>query len=124
MKLSQPIGNGLYAPLIIRVALGSYFILAGRMKIDGLPAFVEVVRKYNVLPDHLATLYATLLPFLGIWTTLAAMLTSLMLTSFVFALGIFSHQPFNKDIVLLAASLSLLYSGSGSLSVDLFRKSG
>lgn len=124
----------MYAPLVLRLVLGAYFIFAGRMKIDNLPAFVEVVRGYHVLPDHLGTLYATLLPFvevgagallvLGMWTTLAAMLTSLMLLSFIIALGIFSHQPFNKDIVLLAASISLLYSGSGALSVDLFRKSG
>jgi uncharacterized membrane protein YphA (DoxX/SURF4 family) len=72
-------------------------------------------------------LAAGVLLIVGIWTTLAAMLTSLMLLSFVIAFGAFpkgGELLFNKDILLLAASVSLLYSGAGALSIDRFRKTG
>jgi uncharacterized membrane protein YphA (DoxX/SURF4 family) len=83
---------------------------------------------------------------IGFWTTLAGILAALLSLSFFFALGTYKHMPWSPDFVvlskpvaaagvfpgyvprwdvlLLAASLSLLYSGAGALSVDRFRKSG
>lgn len=136
MKMNEPIGNPIYGPLLIRLTLGLYFVLAGFAKLDNIPGFIKEVQGFHILPDHFATLYAILLPYaemgaglllvIGIWTTLAAVLSSLMLLSFVIAFGAFPHGEhlFNKDILLLAASLSLLYSGAGALSIDRFRKTG
>ena len=140
MKMNQPIGNELYGPLLVRCALGLYFILAGYVKYQDIDGFVTVVHDFGILPSQLATVYAILLPYIemgagillvfGMWTTLAAILTSLMLVSFIIALGPFPHKGsltsdiFNKDIVLLACSISLLFTGGGSLSVDHFRKTG
>ncbi|MBN8548039.1 MAG: DoxX family protein [Deltaproteobacteria bacterium] len=136
MKMNEPIGNPIYAPFFVRVSLGIYFVLAGFSKLENIPGFVHEVQGHHILPEHAATLYAILLPYaematgsllvVGIWTTLAAMLSSLMLVSFVYAFGIFpggSHL-FNKDILLLGGSLSLLWSGAGALSIDRFRKTG
>src|SRR5690606_16303972 len=99
MKLNEPIGNPIYGPLLIRITLGVYFVLAGFAKLDNIPGFIKEVQNFNVLPAHFATLYAILLPYaemgagalliLGIWTTLAAVLSSLMLLSFVIAFGAF-----------------------------------
>ena len=134
--MNQPIGNSLYGPLLIRLSLGAYFILAGLSKLDNLEGFVVEVKKLAILPEPFATLYGTLLPYieigggsfliLGIWTTLAAIIISLLLASFVFAFGIFPNNTdlFNKDLILLAASLSLMYSGAGAFSIDQFRKTG
>jgi len=136
MKMHEPVGDACFAPLLIRLGLGSYFVLAGLLKLDDVPGFIEGVRSFNILPDHMATLYGILLPYLeiafggllviGIWTTLASIVTSLMLFSFVVAIGVFPEGTnlFNKDIILLAASLSLLYSGAGAFSIDRFRKAG
>lgn len=134
IKLHEPVGNALYAGLFVRVPLGLYFILAGLMKLKDQSAFIAVVREYKVLPEPLSTLYAILLPYvevgagamliLGIWTTLAAIVTGLMLLSFIIALGLREHHPFNKDVLLLGAALSLLYSGAGAFSIDRFRKTG
>lgn len=134
MKVSEPLGNPLYAPFLIRLGLGAYFILAGLLKLDDHNAFLAHVRAFNMLPDQAALLYGLLLPYaevaiggllvVGYWTTLASVLASLMLFSFVLALGTFPNTArlFNKDIILLGSSLSLLFSGAGAYSVDRFRK--
>ncbi len=134
MKFHEPMGNALYAGLFVRVPLGLYFVLAGLMKIKDADAFIAIVQQYKIIPEPLATLYGILLPYievgvgtmliLGSWTTLAAILCSLMLASFIMAVGIREQRPFNKDILLLGAALSLLYSGAGALSIDRFRKTG
>ena len=134
--MNEPIGGASWGPLILRLTLGSYFILAGWSKLADIPAFVQEVAKFQILPPQLATLYGILLPYveigagalmvLGLWTTLAGILTSLMLLSFTIAFGFFPGEGriFNKDVVLLAAAVSLLYTGAGGWSIDAFRKSG
>lgn len=132
MELSKPVGNPVYAPLFIRLSLGAYFVMAGWAKLENLSAFVEEVVRMGVIPESLAVLYGTVLPFaeivigslvfLGLWTTLGSVLLSLMLISFITAFGLTPNDaPFNKDVILLAASLSLMYYGPGALSVDRLR---
>ena len=136
IKMNQPLGNPLFAPFFVRISIGGYFLLAGLMKIQNIPAFIQEVRAFNLLPNHLATLYSIILPYaeilvgtlliVGIWTTFAAILSSLMLLSYVTAIGLFpsSTDLYNKDLILLAGSLSLAFSGAGALSIDRFRKTG
>jgi len=134
IKMHEPIGHQVWGPFLVRVSLGGYFVLAGLAKIHNISAFVSEVQATHMLPAPFSTLYAITLPYLevgagalmviGIWTTLAAILMSLMIGSFIFALGLFPNHDklFNKDIILLCASLSLLYSGAGAFSIDRFRK--
>ncbi|MBX7144695.1 MAG: DoxX family protein [Oligoflexia bacterium] len=134
--MNEPIGNPIWGPFLIRMTLGLYFMLAGYAKLDNIPGFIKEVESFQILPPHLATLYGILLPYMeilggtllviGIWTTLAAFVISLMLLSFVMAFGVFPKGGylFNKDVLLLAASISLLYSGAGAMSIDRFRKTG
>jgi len=133
-KMHEPIGNAAYAGLLLRIPLGLYFAGARLMKIKAPQDFIGVVQSYKVIPEPFSTLYAILLPYIevgtgvmlvmGIWTTLAAFVCSLMLTSFLIALGLRDHHPFNKDVILLCTALSLLYSGPGAWSIDRFRKAG
>lgn len=130
MKMSQPIGPAPYGPLLVRLALGAYFIMAGTTKLDLLAAFVDQVRAFGVLPGNIAAVYAILLPYveigvgglliLGMWTSMSSILAGLMIFSFVCAFGVFpgSRDIFNKDLILLAATCSLLYSGPGAFSID------
>ena len=130
MKFNQPIGAAPYGPMFIRLTLGAYFILAGLGKLDLLAAFVDQVRSFGVLPGNVAAVYGILLPYvevavgalllIGMWTTLSGVLAGLLIFSFVCAFGVFpgSHDIFNKDIILLAAACSLLYSGPGAFAVD------
>ena len=136
MKVNEPIGNPLWAPLFLRLALGAYFILAGLKKLDDPAGFVREIQAYNILPAKISVLYGVLLPYIevlaggllviGFWTTLGALLCSLMLCSFVIAIGLFPNQSglFNKDLILLGGALTLMFSGGGAFSIDQFRKSG
>ncbi len=136
MKMNEPIGDGLYGPLIMRSVLGAYFIISGLRLLDDIPGFIAEVQRFGILPNRLAAIYAILLPYfqigvggllvIGFWTTFASLVTSLMLVSFIVAIGVFPTKfgPFNKDFILLAASLSLLYTGAGAFSLDRFRKAG
>lgn len=135
LKMNEPVGDAMYGPLLIRVSLGAYFILAGFLKFENLPAFIQQVQQYNILPMNMARLYGTLLPYLeigcgflliiGFWTTMASIICSLLLLSFVIALKLFPNANdllFNKDVILLCASLSLMYTGAGAASIDRFRR--
>lgn len=135
MKMNQPLGAAHFGPMIIRLTLGAYFILAGMGKLNLLAAFVDQVRSFGVLPGNIAAVYGILLPYvevavgglliIGMWTTLSGVLAALMIVSFVYAFGVFpgSHDIFNKDIILLAAACSLMYSGPGAFSIDNIGKS-
>ena len=140
MKLDQPIGDSAYAAFLIRVPLGAFLMLSGKAKLDGLPGFVlpefvQQMQGMNVMPDSIATVYAILLPYiellagafliLGFWTIFAAILSSVVFGMSVYIWGLYTSDTkmmFNKDALLLAASVSLLYSGAGFLSMDRFRK--
>ncbi|MCB0354493.1 MAG: DoxX family protein [Bdellovibrionales bacterium] len=136
MKLTEPVGNTLYAPFFIRCALGAYLLLAGLLKLDSLDGFVVQVQQLGVLPKHIATVVGILLPYLeivsgtmlilGMWTTLGAIIACILLGAFIYVFGIFPNRGhlFNKDVILFAAGLSIMYSGAGAFSVDRFRKQG
>lgn len=109
-------------------------MLAGLAKLEDVPGFVKEVRALNILPDHLAALYALALPYLeigvgsllvvGIWSTLSAIIAAALIGSVVYIFGVFPGRGllFNKDILLLAGAVSLLFSGAGAMSLDKFRK--
>ena len=132
--MDEPIGPASVGPLIARVVIGAYFLLAGLSKLQMLSAFVAQVKTFGVLPENASSLYAVLLPYLevfiggcfilGLWTTMVAIVASMLLVSFIFAFGFFpgSSDIFNKDIVLLGTVLSLLYTGPGAYGLDNIRK--
>ena len=134
IKMNEPIGPAVYGPMITRCVIGAYFLLAGLSKLQMLAAFVAQVKTFGVLPDNVSSLYGVLLPYvevfvggsliLGLWTTMVGMMASFLLVSFICAFGVFpgSTDIFNKDIVLLAATISLLYTGPGSYAIDGVRK--
>jgi uncharacterized membrane protein YphA (DoxX/SURF4 family) len=134
MKMSQPLGNELYGPLFVRCALGLYLLVAGLAKLTNLEGFIEVVKAYNILTGQAVMLYAVLVPFLevgcgallviGMWTTLASIVSAACIASYLFALGLFTESGYllNKDVVFFAAACSLMYSGAGAFSIDRFRQ--
>ncbi len=136
MKLNEPIGNPIFAPLLIRLTLGGYFLVSGFGSLNRISDSVAAIERLQIFPQHIATMYGILLPylqlvggallFLGAWTTLAAILGALIMLAFVIAFGTGGgfRGFFNKELIMFAASISLLFSGSGAFSVDRFRKMG
>lgn len=135
MKMHEPIGANSHGPMLIRVTLGGYLLMTGYQRLRDIPALVEEVKKFNVLPEHLAQLYGMLMPYLavgagslliiGMWTTLAAIVSSLIIGSVIYAMRGYpdtAAKLFDRDIIIFACSLSLLYTGAGTLSIDTFRK--
>ncbi len=135
MSFSKPLMSSVYSALFIRVPLGVYFILAGRLKLLDAEGFIETVRAFKILPTEVATLFGVMIPWLevlvgvaialGILTTLASITASFLLISYILALGVFPNHPdiFNKDLILLGCTLSFLASGSGGFSFDGLRSS-
>lgn len=150
ISLSEPIWNSSYVGLIIRVPLGAFFILDGRMKMMRLAEHVANIKALETLSEQNATLYGVLEPYAevgiglllvaGMWTTLAGIAAAaLLLASFTVYPNVNMSAEFaakypnilgrtfayflNKDFVLLGGALALLGSGSGTMSIDGFRKS-
>lgn len=130
MKIAEPLGSASVGPLIIRMALGLYFLLVGMEKVDKIPNFVFEIQQFHILPPEAAWLYGSLLPvveivvgimmMIGVWMTLTGTIAALILVSVIAFFGIFPNRYFffNKDLILLAASISLLYTGAGAASID------
>lgn len=125
----------MYAPLLLRIALGSFFLLTGKAQLASPQTLVDQVQALKIMEQHLATVFALLLPYLeiiagtliliGFWTTLAGIVAAVLVLPFIYSTGfLVGKHVFNKDLLILAASLSLLYSGAGAVSLDRFRKGG
>jgi uncharacterized membrane protein YphA (DoxX/SURF4 family) len=136
MKVSEPIGTPDWAAFFVRMALGYYLFIQGYLHLSKVPQIVEQVKGFNVVPIHLAQLYGSLLPYLsfasgilliiGYWTTLASIVSSIMIASFVYAFKDYPASilggPPSVSMILLCSAISLLFSGSGAISLDNFKK--
>lgn len=82
---------------LARLCLGGIFIYASLDKIVHPHEFARIIANYGILPDFLVTLPALALPWLefftgfcllaGLWRRSAAILLSLLLLTFIMALG-------------------------------------
>ena len=134
MKISEPIGNSLYAPLLIRIPLGIYLLMFGWYSISNPLVVVKALTQLHVLPAPLGTLYGVLLPYVsfasgaciivGSFTTLAAFIMAVMSIPWLLFTHIITDGILNRDVIILGATISLMYSGAGAFSIDRFRRSG
>ena len=133
MKLSDPIGNPAWGAFFVRVAVGIFFVLKGLHEIEHAPIAIQTVGVLRNLSHVGVTLLGILIPYLeiaagtllllGFWTVVGAYATSAIALFFVYTVGVREAQLLNRDLVILAASLSLLYTGAGALSLDKMLKS-
>jgi len=97
MMVSQVKGafTSLWFMFILRVVLGSIFIAASIGKLSHQDEFVSVVTSYGLLPDSLARLYASVLPWaeliigcllvIGLFSRFASAMSIPLITSFLVA---------------------------------------
>ena len=136
MKLYQQLGSETFAPVFLRIALGAYLLMAGFLKLDNLGSFVTEVKELEILPAQFATVYGIVMPYMeifagalliiGLWTILGAFIAAFHFGTMVYIFGIFTTggDLLNKDLILLAGAISILYSGAGALSFDKFKQAG
>lgn len=115
--------------LLIRLTLGSMFLFAGARKILHLQDFIRSVQDTGQMSDTLAFILAFVLPFMemvfgalfiiGLFTPIASFFIACMTVSFLFVLG-FRHEelPFSYNIVFLACSVAIMFTGAGLISFD------
>lgn len=135
MKFNEPIGSTEWAGLILRIPLGLFMLLAALLKIDNLEGFINTVKSFGVLKSEFANvtfgflfpwieLFVSVLLILGLWVNLACIIGMILLSSIVYAHGLFGPQiPFNKDVILIFVLFALMFTGSGRLGVDFQKKS-
>ena len=139
MKISEPIGNPAWGALFVRIAIGVLFVLGGLHQLS-LPMSSEAARVIHPvgllqsMPPHTVTFLNLAFPYIqiasgvllliGFWTTLGAVVATLVAAMILYRTGIFpQHDMLNKDVIVFAGALSLMYTGAGAFSVDSFRKS-
>jgi uncharacterized membrane protein YphA (DoxX/SURF4 family) len=123
--------------LFARIPLGAYFIVAAAMKLHiGLDTFVNATlpSATKFLPEHLARMYLTYLPWvelsvgilliLGLLTRVVATIIALLLISFTLYTGVSAtlvpdaKLPFHPNLVYLGTALAVMLCGPGWISLD------
>jgi len=118
--------------LLARIPLGAYFIVASVGKLHmGIDKFAQAhlpdAPKY--LPEDLARRYLTALPWvelsvgilviIGLLTRVSAGVMTLLLISFMMALGVtMPGLPFHPNLVFLGTALAIMLCGPGWMSLD------
>lgn len=130
MKIFFKAGNSANVGLlIIRLALGSMFLLAGAKKVFNLKEFIESVQQVGKMDDNLAFVLAFILPFMellfgalyiiGLFTPITSLFIAAMSISFILVLGPgHSELPFSYNFIFLACAIATLISGAGKISFD------
>ena len=95
MTIANHLLNNPVTCLILRLVVGIIFSFSGITKILGHSQFITIAINYNIIPENLATIYATILPWiefiiggyliLGIFTKFCAIISILIGVSFLVA---------------------------------------
>lgn len=114
---------------LIRFSVGLLFLLAGAKKILNLQEFIKSVQESGQMNDTIAFVLAFILPFMemffgglyiiGLFTPVTSFFIACMSVSFLFVLGTGHYElPFSYNFIILACSVSTLFTGAGLISFD------
>jgi len=116
-----------YAMLILRVALGLFFAIAGLAQLLNWAGFVDIVSGYAIIGGGTGSM-AVVLPWIelvlglmlivGLATPLIGALVAFI--TFILAVvgGFTSGASLSKDIMFIAVALALMMVGAGDISLD------
>jgi uncharacterized membrane protein YphA (DoxX/SURF4 family) len=130
-------GSSSFGLLLIRLSIGSIFLFAGAKKAMDVEGFILYVKSLELMPANLAFISGFILPFaemlfgalflIGFFTPLTSLALSFMTVGFigVTALNTPENQLYTIPvyafyIVILACTLTTLFSGAGIISLDVF----
>jgi len=116
--------GGAWGPFILRLGLGAFSIIHGTQKLfgafggTGLTEFSHVCRSIGLKPPDIWAITIAIIQFLagiflifGIMTRVAALLSGIIIV--VMIAGGVIMVDIEYQIILIAASLSLLFTGGG-----------
>lgn len=129
------------AVLLCRLSLGLIFFFAGLRKMipTEVKTFVTMLKDFAAgvaseapMPEPLGLAYGYALPFVellaglllivGLFGRVAAALISLMLLSFIIAMGVDwwpeAGPAFDKNVVFFTLAFLLIFTGAGTFSID------
>lgn len=116
--------------LLIRLTLGSYFLILGIQQAGNLESYINKVKAMGALSENFAFIIGFILPFvliafgalyiMGFFTPVTSSVLSLVILGKIIVRGMFPSAgvPFNKDIIFLMCTLLTLFGGAGVLSFD------
>jgi uncharacterized membrane protein YphA (DoxX/SURF4 family) len=124
-------GGTSFGLFLIRFSVGLFFLIAGLEKITNLEAFVGHVKSMNILSENLSFIFGFTLPFvevffglmyiIGLFTPITSFVLALINISILIAVGVAPENlPFSFNIILLAINIATIFTGAGSLSIDVF----
>jgi len=139
MNLTKQYGRPAWAPLIIRVSIGSYLSYLGFWAIQEPDLFANSISFISGLAGFALTAYTKICPYIfivcGIFLAFGFLTTATVLLSFILIFPLYlganilniqgitvqhfgEKRQFYQTIVLLCSMLSLVFSGPGVLSLD------
>jgi len=128
-------GNNSFGIFLIRFVIGMIFIVAGTKKAMNVEAFIGYVKSLDILSDNLAFIFGFILPFaeiffgalflIGFMTPLTSIVLSIMEVAFIATYSQlygsspqYSISPVAYNLLMLACTIHVLFSGAGVVSFD------
>ncbi len=117
--------------LLIRLGLGTLFLLAGAGKVLHLQDFISSVQETGRMNNTVSFVLAFILPFMemifgalyiiGLFTPVTSFFMAVMTLSFLYVLGAGNPElPFSYNIVFLLCFIATMFTGAGMFSFDSF----
>lgn len=128
-------GSSSFGLLVIRLIIGTTFLLAGANKVMNIEAFINHVKSFDIFSQNASFILGFVLPFaeiifgafyiIGIFTPLTSLALSVMTISFIVVgknITIppeqFSLPQISFYLIMLSATITTLFSGAGIVSFD------
>jgi uncharacterized membrane protein YphA (DoxX/SURF4 family) len=128
-------GSSSFGLLLIRLIIGTTFLLAGANKMMNIEAFINHVKSFDVFSQNASFIFGFILPFveiifgafyiIGIFTPLTSLALSVMTVSFIAVSKNIMVPPEQFTLpqiafylIMLSATLMTMFSGAGVISFD------
>jgi len=130
-------GSSSFGLFLIRITIGFIFLISGTIKVMDVEGYIGYVKSLEILPDNLSFIIGFIIPFaeiifgalyvIGFLTPLTSFVLSVFTICALAMSGIIPvyYFPYNVpsysfNFVILACTITTLFSGAGVISFDVF----
>lgn len=128
-------GSTSFGILVIRLVIGTTFLLSGANKVMNIEAFINHVKSFDIFSQNTSFILGFILPFIevifgafyiiGIFTPITSFALSVIIISIMIVgkdttvpAGQFVLPQVTFHLIMLSATLMTLFSGAGVISFD------